>query len=58
MFHYFRKCLGTSNGLILVGEAEMDGNTLGERCSNMIMDIVSTTLSLHDAEGSLTRILS
>ena len=51
--HDFRECLGTFNGLMLVSGFEMDGSTLGECHSGMIVGIVLTTLSLHGVEGSI-----
>ena len=52
-FHDFRECLGTFNGLMLVGGSEMGGSTLGEHYSSIIVDTVLTTLSLCDVEGSI-----
>lgn len=56
IFHNSREYLRTSNGLMLVGRSKMGYSKLGERRSSMIMDTVSTILSLCGAKGFLIQV--
>ena len=57
MFRDSKKCLGTYNGLKPINESEISSNTLGGHCSNEIVDIDQTILSLHGVEDSISWVL-
>ena len=58
IFHNSMEYLGTSNGLMLVGRSKMGDSKLGEHRSIMIVDTVSTILSLCGAKGFLIQVPS
>lgn len=58
MFHDSKEYLWTCNGFMLFGGSEIGGSTLGECHSSIIVDTISMTQSLHNAEVSITQVPS